>query len=290
MKPTMNHLQKGFSLVELMIAMLIGSLIMMAIMNLFISTNKTVDLTDGMSRNQEAGRFAMDFIGGQIEMAGYFPDFGKRQPPNLLFLQDNSYAKEITCSGGEEAEACSKDNVNGKRGDRLAIKFSASDDHQGEDCLGGAILSEDENTGEPQHVVNVFWVNAENELVCQVYDHNPISTSDADSGWQKNSAGQVIGAQAILTNVESFQVLVGLAASDDDAQPSRYVTLNDTIDHNLVRSLKIGVLVSSDQDPQSRPLQDEGRTYFVLNEKLSIKDTRIRHTFSSTISLVNAQL
>lgn len=63
--------ERGFSLIELMIAMTIGLVILAAVVQIFIRSHATSQLDEGMSRIQESARFAMDFLSKDIRMAGY---------------------------------------------------------------------------------------------------------------------------------------------------------------------------------------------------------------------------
>jgi len=63
--------QAGVSLVELMIALVLGSVLSVAIVQLFVANSETYNLLQGQSRMQESARFALSFIGGSIRKAGY---------------------------------------------------------------------------------------------------------------------------------------------------------------------------------------------------------------------------
>jgi type IV pilus assembly protein PilW len=64
-------LQKGLSLVEVMIAMVIGSVITAGVIQLFVSNSETHRVMVGQSRMQESARFALEFIGRSVRQAGY---------------------------------------------------------------------------------------------------------------------------------------------------------------------------------------------------------------------------
>jgi len=66
-----QNLQKGLSLVEVMIAMVIGSVITAGIIQLFVANSETHRLMLGQSRMQESARFALQFIGRSVRQAGY---------------------------------------------------------------------------------------------------------------------------------------------------------------------------------------------------------------------------
>ncbi|PJK12854.1 pilus assembly protein PilW [Lysobacteraceae bacterium NML07-0707] len=65
-------LQQGLSLIELMIAMLIGLLLILGIMQVFSASRVSYQLSEGMSRTQENSRFAIDMLQRDIRMAGHF--------------------------------------------------------------------------------------------------------------------------------------------------------------------------------------------------------------------------
>lgn len=64
--------QKGYTLVELMIAMVIGLILTAGILQLFTSNKQTYRVTENMSRLQENGRFAMFFLTNDIRMTDFW--------------------------------------------------------------------------------------------------------------------------------------------------------------------------------------------------------------------------
>ena len=63
--------QNGFSLIELMIAMVIGLVLMSGIVSVFASSRKSFDMTQEISSVQESARFAMDALNEDIRLAGF---------------------------------------------------------------------------------------------------------------------------------------------------------------------------------------------------------------------------
>ncbi len=63
--------ERGFSLIELMIAMLIGILLLLAATGLFMSNKRIYNEQNDMGRLQENGRFAVDLLTKDIRMASY---------------------------------------------------------------------------------------------------------------------------------------------------------------------------------------------------------------------------
>lgn len=63
---------RGLSLIELMIAMLIGTILMLGLIQVFAASRASYKLSEGLARVQENGRFAVDFLQRDIRMAGHF--------------------------------------------------------------------------------------------------------------------------------------------------------------------------------------------------------------------------
>jgi type IV pilus assembly protein PilW len=70
---------RGMSLVELLVAITIGMLIVAAMSLLFANSSRSRSETERSSRNIENGRYAMDTLRGELQMAGYFAEFDPRQ-------------------------------------------------------------------------------------------------------------------------------------------------------------------------------------------------------------------
>ncbi|MEJ2115278.1 MAG: hypothetical protein P8X88_04355, partial [Gammaproteobacteria bacterium] len=66
-------IQNGFSVVELMVALLLGLFLVSGVTGMYISSKQTYRMTDNLSQIQESLRFSLDFISRDIRMAGYLP-------------------------------------------------------------------------------------------------------------------------------------------------------------------------------------------------------------------------
>lgn len=63
--------QSGMTLVEIMISLLIGAFLLAGVLQIFIHTRQTYRMQENLSRLQENGRFAMEFISKDLRMAGH---------------------------------------------------------------------------------------------------------------------------------------------------------------------------------------------------------------------------
>lgn len=62
----------GLSLIELMVALLIGSILVLGLVQVFSASRAAYQTSEGLSRVQENARFAVDFLQRDIRMAGHF--------------------------------------------------------------------------------------------------------------------------------------------------------------------------------------------------------------------------
>jgi type IV pilus assembly protein PilW len=64
--------QTGISLVELMVALVVGLLLLSGITQIYVSNQQSFIALEQLSRMQETGRFAMDMINQDLRRAGYW--------------------------------------------------------------------------------------------------------------------------------------------------------------------------------------------------------------------------
>ncbi|SDY34609.1 type IV pilus assembly protein PilW [Lysobacter sp. yr284] len=61
----------GFSLIELMVALVLGALLVLGLLKIFDASRASYKLSEGLARVQENGRFAMDYLQRDLRMAGH---------------------------------------------------------------------------------------------------------------------------------------------------------------------------------------------------------------------------
>lgn len=67
----MNNKQKGLSLIELMVAILVSMILLLGVVELFLNTFRTDRTHTELSRVQESGRVAMELVTREVRRAGY---------------------------------------------------------------------------------------------------------------------------------------------------------------------------------------------------------------------------
>lgn len=64
--------QRGFSMIELILALGLGLIVTAGVVQLFVGNNQTYTVLTGQSRLQESARYAMDFITRSARSTGYY--------------------------------------------------------------------------------------------------------------------------------------------------------------------------------------------------------------------------
>lgn len=116
--------QRGLSLIELMIAILISSLLLIGVLELFIRTNSADRSNTALNRTQESGRILLGIIGTDVLRAGYqgcsaasnaakvgghnFPADALGAAANSLTLRYATASNTGTLSG---TSSCDNDNL-----------------------------------------------------------------------------------------------------------------------------------------------------------------------------------
>jgi len=122
----LNRAQHGFSLIELMIAMLLGMILLGGVFQVFVATKNGQRLQNSMAEVQENGRYAIHFLRENILMAGF---------------------SSISPIDAFDPTTISDNNLN----DQITIRFQSTTD-----CLGSPLLPAENGIA-----INRLFVDAE---------------------------------------------------------------------------------------------------------------------------------
>lgn len=306
--------EAGFTLTELMIALVLGLLVVLAAASLVVTSRATYRSQDEATRVAENGRFALELVNRLVRLAGY-TDFGESNTPpaNYTYVATgNPYLDGFPNIGGVDHEPGSSGNVNGS--DSLVIWYYGSGPVGGAadgnvlDCAGVAVPSPAATSIAYTNARerNILFVQRDTDgepaLVCQRSIYDPVG------------GGRTYDQQTLIRGVESFQVLFGEAIyavgpppgdPDTDAPVSIvYRTgvngANPVVNWQNVRSVRIAMLLRSNvgaqPDPTAQTFQLFGPAYAVGADagtqfntaSLSAADrTRVRRVVQTTVFVRN---
>lgn len=84
------HSQKGLTLVELLVSLVIGLVVTGVVTQVFIANRTTFQVQESMSRVQESGRFALQFLGNTIREAGSGLEMNIGVPVTVCNVDDDT--------------------------------------------------------------------------------------------------------------------------------------------------------------------------------------------------------
>lgn len=179
--------QRGFTLVELLIALAISLFLLAALIQIMASSTQTYRAHEGVSRIQEGGRFAIEIIGRQIRNAGYHSNsVSQNLGPNLANWPLNQ-AASYAIDGANNTGANNTDILN--------VRYYIPDDCAIAACLSVPVpMTGTIPTGDWIRVT--FQIDANRILRCQIFDSSGADRSN--------------GNQPLLEGVTDMQIIYGI--------------------------------------------------------------------------------
>lgn len=257
------HHQKGFSIIELMLAFVIGLLVTGSALQLMVSNSRSASVNEFIATAQENGRHSLYIMSTEFRRAG----FRSRAEANQI---QPFYLG--SCEGGA---ICTIDG-GGTNSDRVAIQYEPipnPDNGQIQDCTGATVTA-------GALTADVYFVDQDpangniNTLFCRGYD--PLTGTARGN------------AQALVQGVERLQALYGIAPAGA-SNINQYVTASGVADWQQVFGIRVGVLVSA--GGESRVFDKRARTYNLLNSgNLTLNDQTPRYMYGTAFRLNNTGL
>ncbi|GMQ95630.1 MAG: hypothetical protein BMS9Abin14_078 [Gammaproteobacteria bacterium] len=252
-KSVRSRHQSGLTLIELMVAMVLGLVLMGVAISVFLSNRETHRVVNNLARVQENGRFALEQISQIVRMSGYQGDTAAQWVLGPL----------TQATSGVNRLAGTNNTTNGS--DTITVAFRGADDTFIKDCQGVSVVAADT-------VVNQYALSANNELTCSVS--------------RNGGAAQTL---VVVDGVEAMQVMYGIDTNGDDAA-DQYVTSPNVADMEDVVSLRLGLLLMTDDAFLAS--QNDTNTYTLLDETIydaatPANDRRLRRVMTATVNLRN---
>ena len=214
----------GFTLVEFLVALVVGMLIVLAAIAAMLGTRSTAMTGDDVNALNQSSALAFRLLGQQIRQAGYIPI----DPTEPLYYFDTS-ADRDTNLNDERAFFAIKgvESAGGSADDTLKLGYAPNPDYF-KDCLGQEPgrssggeydRTAPEAQGNARLITSEFYVS-NYTLRCQ-------------------GSGNAI-PQPVIDGVERFDVMYGVSAMSGSRQVVRYVKADD-VDEGFrdVRTVRI---------------------------------------------------
>ena len=304
--------QAGFTLVELMVALVLGLLIVAAAVQLYITGISSYRMQEAMGDIQDNAGFGVNYVLADIRQANLdtaTEAIHDQTPYSGLILTQANVGDKINlncaaCLSADKITTLGEANVVDQLNSQLLVRFRAVKD--GYDCSGTTLM-------QGSYVVQRYFVGSTTtdprlSLRCEAAQY---TQADLD-GLQGSNKHNLLwrSSSVILPNVDYFYVRVGYAQGSLESPSSiaygslqDYLALNpvqrniDGLQHSsrpYIHAVQIGLLLNSNQSAglDQNLKERNARVFQVLNQEVQLKtaaqNTHFRQVVNQTITLRNA--
>ena len=301
--------QRGFTLVELLITLVISSTIIAGLGQLLLQSKQTYKTQQTLSHMVEEGRYILEVLTKEIRRIGYLRNRaastgGAVGSADTVFLEDiDALGSGITMAAGASiAGAFDENGFDGESHNvnKLVFRYQLNDkselsasepDYGSSPCTIGLTLDIAEDPTIVKHVVTIYlYVTYDDEtqsqtLFCEAKRETIIST-DAGLSWHPTQVapdGDPV-ARPLLSNVEKLLVLYGV---DTDVLPDNaanvYLRADGVIEWTTVVSIRLYVILRSEETNVAHSTPSyaiDGQPQSVLEPN----ERRLYRVFSTTIA------
>jgi len=281
-----NHRQsniyskQGYSLIELMVAMLIGLFLIAAMLTIYLGSKKSYAAQQEFLTLEDTGRNALYELTRIIQHAGYRT--ANLYPIGSYFITTQPTA--ASCSGsGVNSTSSNIASVSaittvsdGAGADTIGVVY-IGDSQLNEDC-SGATLPADCQIGAA--------ISSDSARIYSSFD----ITTDANGVPALTCHGSLqAGALTLVKGVEKMQFLYGVD-EDMDGQVDNYMNatmVSSESAWNHVINVQVAILVRTLKEVRETPV---AQSYVLLDKKIDISADRYhREVFTSLIRLPNTK-
>ena len=212
----MRRLSRGFTLLELMVAMVLGLLLSSGVYSFLIGNKQAEAVNQALASVQEQGRYALSLMRRDLQLAGMYDAFDPAldDVAGTLDIADelNFVTEHSVLLPGDFDEAGIGSTDGGNNSDVLVIGYLGDRECAGSDHGHGGLF----------YLVNRYWLE-DGTLYCQGLNGRNLRAG----GNGRNS--DLFPNKALLSNIVDFQVSYGINRPDNTlsipytGQPNSYV-------------------------------------------------------------------
>lgn len=265
---------RGFTLLELMVALALGLLVSAAATQLFVTNLRGFNLQRGMSDVQDSGRFALDFINRDVRGAGIRPAgaLDNPYPPVVIDIAQLPGATDATLKTSDSVSTTGLGSS-----DQLVIQKLTLTDTV--DCEGNKVAAN-------RYVVSRYFLRKDDAS-------GSASALACDGGSHNTAALDAIGDAGVvlLGSAENMQVQLGVGAS---GIPTQYLRADEYLalaaPRPRVLAVRLGMVVASVD--RTGVQMGTPPAMSVLNATVTKEtgDYRILRVFVTSVALRNEML
>jgi len=287
--------QRGLTLIELMVALVISLLILAGLFTVYQSNQRGYRLNDGLVRTQESGRFAIDFLARDTRQSAYpanDPDPNVRTAPEFHFFLFTGGADNVDISG-TVAGAFPQSDILSLRHGMNGILSS--------DCSGNIPGNTD-----PINVTLIQATKSWTPIGNTTWNQYDVRTTGRTNNRNNPIFALYCNGNELVEGIENMQILYGVDTTfKPDFVADQYFTFNNipdvdgdlAIDWGRVISIRIALLASSVDEKANVP---SSRVFNMLGTNLTFDgtgvdaagnaiaaDQKIRRLYTTTVLIRN---
>lgn len=273
------HQQRGFTLVELMVALLLGTIISSVALMLFLSGQRSQALQQATSEIQDGSNFSLDYMVRSIRMANFSVNgtaIVNRDLANggIVFNTTNLVGVSADAVTKSDATTSASNRVDAKQSDQLTVQYFVNQDQVNQgffDCTG-------QRVDQSRYVAERYFIRPNGGLACA-----------SNGGGDVNNL--LLNAQLILPGADYLRVLLSVQNMGNNTFSDVSIDKYNGVDN--VVGIKLGILVTSTQAIGTNVASTPEKEIRVLDRtvKLSSKDDftkNLRVVIEQTVALRNA--
>ncbi|MES2412331.1 MAG: PilW family protein [Pseudomonadota bacterium] len=307
-------IQRGVSLIELMVSITIGVVMLSAILAIFSATSSTGKQSEAATRMSEDAAIAMNYMAGYIRMAGYSNPrvnvsessarFGGSSAGNTdsnfsgagIFGCDTGFANPTVAPAANSSIVLTCNAATATSTAAISVRFEGDIYNTGSattptDCLGQAVAATTASGYVPDTGVVTNYALVESRF----YVRTGTSSGVSELYCGGNGGGSNFAAQPIMQYVESMSFIYGVAEDGTSRTAARYLTqaqldtaaaaagVNVEARWKQVVSVKICMLMRSELPDQN----GAGSYVDCSGATVAAPDRFIRRAFRSVVTLRN---
>lgn len=307
----MINKQRGVTMVELMISLLLGLSLLAGISELFAQSQKSNQMQRSLSYMMEDGRYVLEIMSKELRRTGYLRNMAELSR-DKLFIGGSDYMNMLGSDTVTPTISLARNEViHGVSRDAFVLRYQLNDDqdlgnsdpnNSNSPCTRDITLEDGEDPAIENHVVSIYFYvdqddNGTPELYCRArrdvvsFDSDPPTVSCVAP---TDCYGSMPDRLPIISNVERLVVKYGIdycgintcgGTNDYDGAADYYVDADEVGEDNWERvvSAKVFVVLRSEEDN----LVSNNATYTIEDETYTVQDKRFYRVFSTTVTFRN---